>query len=92
VLGAARRPYDAKAFYLVVTTLHVHVKLGRMPAAAWATFPALFLSRAGGAEGAMQRQSYMQQGYHQQAKGVLHTAGMCWVQHISLMMQRHSIW
>jgi hypothetical protein len=75
VLGAAYRPYDATAFYLVVTTLHVHVKLGRTPAAAWATFPAVFLSCAGGAEGVMLGQPNLQQDYPQQT-GVLRT-GVC---------------
>jgi hypothetical protein len=55
-------------------------------------FPPFFLSCAGGAEDAMQRQSYMQQGYHQQATGVLRTAGMCWVKHIARTMPMHSIW
>jgi hypothetical protein len=55
-------------------------------------FPPFFLSCAGGAEGVMQGQPNLQQGYHQQATGVLHTAGMCWVQRVALMMPRHSIW
>jgi hypothetical protein len=92
VLGEAHCPYDANAFYLVVTTLHAHCSLGaRLLLLLGRPFPPFFLSCADGADDAMQRQLYMQQGYHQQATGVLHTAGMCWVQRIALMMQQHSI-